>query len=198
MLAVILHLPCQSTIMKQMSFFREGLRDLKTVGTITRSSRFLCKGMIKHVDFSQADLIVELGAGDGVITKHILEAMQPQSRLLAFEVNERFCDEMHAIEDDRLIVAQDSAEKLGEYLHNLKTEKVDYIISAIPFVALPKELGQTIVAECYRYLKPGGKFIQVHYSLLTKNLYEEIFGNVDVNFVPLNIPPAFVLVSEKQ
>jgi len=30
-----------------------------------------------------------------------------------------------------------------------------------------------------------------------KQLYSTVFGNVDVNFVPLNVPPAFVLVSEK-
>jgi hypothetical protein len=33
--------------------------------------------------------------------------------------------------------------------------------------------------------------------LLTKKFYQTIFGNVDISFVPLNIPPAFVLVSEK-
>lgn len=184
--------------MKHIEFFREGLRNLKTVGTVTRSSRFLCRGAIRHVDFQQAKLIVELGAGDGVITKHILEHMRPDARLIAFEVNSRFCDQLRAIGDERLIVAEDSAEKLSVYVHQLGAKEVDCIVSAIPFVALPKELGQRIVSECCRYLRMGGKFIQVHYSLLAKPLYEGVFGNVDVNFVPLNVPPAFVLVSEKQ
>jgi len=183
--------------MKSIEFLREGLRNLKTVGTVTRSSKHLCKGMIKHVDFQGARLIVELGAGDGVITKHILRSMHPDAKLLAFEVHPKFCDSLRRINDKRLIVAEDSAEKLDEYLAMIGVEEVDYVISAIPFVALPKEVGFSIVRACHKHLRHSGLYIQVHYSLLTKSLYESVFGNVDVNFVPLNVPPAFVLVSVK-
>ncbi|MCB0679166.1 MAG: hypothetical protein KDC32_05255, partial [Saprospiraceae bacterium] len=69
-----------------VQFFREGLRNLKTVGTLTRSSRFLCRKMVGQLDFSVVDTIVELGAGDGVITHYILEQMRPNARLFAFEV----------------------------------------------------------------------------------------------------------------
>lgn len=183
--------------MKGINFLVEGLKDIKTIGTITRSSKSLCKNTIKHVDFQQADLIVELGAGDGVITRYILEKMKPTARLLAFEINPRFCDILRAIGDDRLTVAEASAEELDDYLQQLNATKIDYVISALPFVALPKELGLDIVAKCHQSMKQGGRYVQVHYSLLSKNLYESVFGNVDVNFVPLNVPPAFVLVCEK-
>ena len=183
--------------MKNIEFLREGLKNLKTIGTVARSSKHLCRGMIKHVDFKDARLIVELGAGDGVITKHILRSMHPDAKLLAFEVHPKFCDSLRKIKDQRLIIAEDSAEKLGEYLEKMGAKEVDFFISAIPFVALPKELGYRIVRTCHQYLRKSGLYIQVHYSLLTKSLYENVFGNVDVNFVPLNMPPAFVLVSEK-
>ncbi len=181
-----------------IEFFRESLRNLKTVGTFTRSSRFLCKEAVSHVDFTQAELIVELGAGDGVITRHILRAMKPTARLLAFEVNPAFCETLREIDDPRLILAEDSAANLGQHLEKLGAAKVDYVISAIPFVALPKEDGQKIVQICHDHLKGEGRYIQVHYSLILKKLYQTIFGNVDINFVPLNVPPAFVLVSEKR
>ncbi len=184
--------------MKHIEFLREGLKNLKTVGTITRSSKFLCKGMVKHVNFDDAELIVELGAGDGVITRHILEGMKSNTKLLTFEVNSRFCEVLRNIDDDRLIVAEDSAENLGKHLEAIGAKQIDYIVSAIPFVALPKELGYSIIRECHKHLKPGGLYIQVHYSLLAKNIYENIFGNVDINFVPINVPPAFVLVSQKR
>ncbi|MCB0629999.1 MAG: methyltransferase [Saprospiraceae bacterium] len=184
--------------MKRIDFLVEGLKDLKTVGTITRSSRYLCKNMIKHINFQEADLIVELGAGDGVITRFILEKMKPNAKLLVFEVNPKFCEILRNIGDDRLIVAEDSAEELANYMQRLKANKVDYVVSALPFVALPKELGLDIVSKCHQFMKQGGRYVQVHYSLLTKKLYQSVFGNVDVNFVPLNVPPAFVLVSEKK
>ncbi len=184
--------------MKKIEFFRESIKNIKSVGTITRSSKFLCKGMIKPVDFEKADVIVELGAGDGVITKHILRHMKDDAKLLSFEVNEKFCDQMRStLHDDRLIIVEDSAEKLGEYLAKNNLGKADYIISAIPYVAFPEELALSIIRTSKENMKDNALYIQVHYSLLTKKFYQNIFGNVDVSFVPLNIPPAFVLVSEK-
>lgn len=183
--------------MSTIEFFKESIKNLKTIGTLTRSSKYLCKGMIKHVNFDDANIIVELGAGDGVITKHILNNMKPDAKLLIFEVNPKFCEMLRAIKDERLVVIEDSAEKLEIYLQQINAEKIDYIISAIPFVSLPDEVGYSIVGECYKYLKDGGSYIQVHYSFLMKKMYDTIFGNVDVNFVPFNIPPAFVFVSVK-
>lgn len=184
--------------MKAIEFMRESLRNLKTVGTLTQSSRYLCKNMVSYINFANADLIIELGAGDGVITKHILKKLKPGARLLAFEVNPLFCTKLRSIGDPRLQVVEDSAENLGKYLEEIGASEVDYVVSAIPFVALPKEDGRRIVQVCHDYLKGSGLYIQVHYSLILKRLYESIFGNVDINFVALNVPPAFVLVSEKK
>ncbi|MEL7021449.1 MAG: methyltransferase [Bacteroidota bacterium] len=186
--------------MTKIEFLREGIKNIKTVGTISRSSKYLCKGMVKHVDFSSAKTIVELGAGDGVITQHILKHMRPDAQLLAFEVNHKFCDLMRQrfVQESRLQIVEDSAEKIGHYLNEIGETQADYIISALPFVSLPKALGKKIVGEAQKHLKTGGLYIQVHYSLLAKNLYAEAFGNVDVNFVPLNVPPAFVMVSQKR
>ena len=183
--------------MGPIKFFRESLRNIKTVGTVTRSSPALCRGAIKPVDFATARNIVELGAGDGVITKHILGAMHPEARLLAFEVNPMFCDQLRSIGDPRLVVVEDTAELLPQYLATNGMPVVDAVVSAIPFVGLPKSLAQTIVGLCRDALAAGAPFCQVHYSLVMKKLYTGIFGNVDVDFVPLNVPPAFVLTMRK-
>ncbi len=183
--------------MSALKFLRESLRDLKTVGTVTRSSPALCKGVIKPVDFVQARHLVELGAGDGVITKHILKAMHPEARLMAFEVNPKFCDELRRLDDKRLIVVEDSAERLSDYLTANDFAELDAVVSAIPFVSLPKTLADTIVRLCRDALRVGGPFCQVHYSLVRKKVYEGIFGNVKVDFIAMNVPPAFVLTSRK-
>jgi len=184
--------------MNKIEFLRESLRNLKTVGTVTRSSKFLCKGMIEPVDFKKADVIIELGAGDGVVTEHILKAMKPGSKLFAFEVNKAFCDLMREKfkGDDRLVVVEESAAIVADVLKKHNVQQADYVISAIPFVSLPDELGYEIVYACKNILKPKGLYIQIHYSLLMKKMYKKVFGNVDVSFVPLNLPPAFVLVSK--
>ena len=167
---------------------------MRTVGTITRSSRYLCRGMIKPVDFSEAKVIVELGAGDGVLTRHILEQMRPDAILLTFEIVDKFCELIrNTIHDDRLVVIQDSAENLPAHLAEHGFEKADYILSAIPFILLPRDAARRIITISRDSLKPGGRFTQMHYSLALKSLYEDIFETVKLSFVPLNIPPAFVL-----
>ncbi|NBB88279.1 MAG: methyltransferase domain-containing protein [Bacteroidetes bacterium] len=182
--------------MKNIPFIRESIRNLKTVGTITKSSRALCKGAANEVDYTAAKEIVELGAGDGVITKHILKAMAPDARLMVFEVNESFCDQLRAIDDDRLIVIQDGAEQLDHYLTEHHFVGLDAVISAIPFVIFSDEQARQIITDCRNHLKSGGLYVQVHYSLVARKMYRDIFGNVKTKFIPLNIPPAFVLTSQ--
>jgi phospholipid N-methyltransferase len=65
---------------------------MRTTGSIIRSSKYLCKAMIKPIDFNKANVIVELGAGDGVLTHYILNRMKPQAKLLCFEINPKFCE----------------------------------------------------------------------------------------------------------
>ena len=181
-----------------LSFFKESLRNLRTTGAVVRSSKFLVKEMIKPINFKHAKVIVELGAGDGVMTFEILKHMQPNARLLCFEINPQFCEILRGIKDERFILIEDSAELLKEHMIRMKIKDVDYIISAIPFVALPDELSQSIVKGCFNALKKKGLYIQFHYSTMIKKMYKEIFGNIDINFVPLNFPPAFVMICEKK
>ena len=184
--------------MSTIGFIKESIKNIKTVGTVTRSSKFVCKSMISHIDFDNAETIVEMGAGDGVITKHILRKMKKDSKLLSFEINEVFCEKIREIKNPKLYLAEDSAENLRKHLDKLKIDQVDFIISALPFVAMPDDLSYRIVEEAHKALKPGGLYIQLHYSLLTQKMYKNVFGNIDINFEPRNIPPAFILVSEKK
>ncbi|WP_116127672.1 class I SAM-dependent methyltransferase [Lewinella sp. IMCC34183] len=179
--------------MSTLSFLWEGLRHLGTTGTITRSSPALCRAAIDRIDWSAARTIVELGAGDGVITRHILERLHPDGKVIAFEVSEDLCDDMRAIGDPRLVVAQDSAENIRAWLDRIGADRADHIVSAVPFAALPPELGRRIVTAARDNLRPGGCYNQVHYSLKTRDYYAQAFGDVDARRVYLNLPPAWVL-----
>jgi phospholipid N-methyltransferase len=183
--------------MSTFSFLLEGLKNLGTTGTITRSSSALCRAAIDRIDFRTARTIVELGAGDGVITRHILDRLHPDGNVIAFEVSEDLCDDMRAIGDPRLVVAQDSAEHIRPWLDRIGAERADHIVSAIPFAALPPELGKRIVSAAKTNLRPGGCYNQVHYSLKTKAYYEQAFGRVDTRRVYRNLPPAWVLYCRK-
>jgi len=178
-------------------FLDQSLKNIRTVGTITRSSPFLCKEIVKQIDFTPGQILLELGAGDGVITHYLLKKMAPDARLIAFEVNPVFCDELKKIADKRLVVINHSAVQLDEILKSLHISQVDCVISAIPFVILPEATAIQIIQAAFDYMAPMAKFIQVHYSLLAKKMYGKIFGMVSVRFVAFNIPPAFLLTMQK-
>ena len=181
-----------------LSFFKESILNLRTTGAVVRSSKYLVREMLKPINFKNAKVIVELGAGDGVLTIEILTKMQPDARLLCFEINPEFCKVLKEIDDERFFLIEDSAEKLEAHLRRMGIKEVDYIISGIPFVALPDEMAYSIVHGCHKVLKIAGLYIQFHYSTLIKRMYQHIFGNVDVNFVARNLPPAFVMICIKQ
>lgn len=186
----------QNNIMGAIKFFIQGLRRFKEVGTISRSSQFVGKTMAKHIDFSKADCIVELGAGDGSITLQMLKNMKPDAKLLSFEINEKFCQDMKDDlgHDSRLQIIQDDALKMGEYIKNAGFECADYVVSAIPFVIIPED---DIIEESFKHLRMGNNYIQLHYSTVAKKRYERIFGNAKIDFVMLNVPPAFIHICTK-
>ncbi len=180
--------------MKKFELVLEALSNLKTVGTVTFSSPALVKKILKPIDFEKAKIIVEFGAGDGCITKKILESMSPDAKLLSFEVNDKFIESLKSISDPRLILIHDSAEKLSHYLHAHGHEKADAVISSIPISLMDDSTTQNIMDEIKSTLAVYGKFIQLQYSLVSKKLYERNFASVDYDFFLLNLPPAFVYV----
>lgn len=183
---------------KRIDFLLESFRNLRNTGSVARSSRFLCRHITEKIAPDEARVVLELGPGDGAITQYILERLNPDARVLVFEINDSFIQKLRdTFNDPRMTLIHDSAEHLGKHLAEHGIESVDYIISGIPFVMLPEALAMRITEECRRWLRPGGWFIQFHYSPLLVQFYRRIFGNADMDFIPLNIPPAFVVSCQK-
>jgi phospholipid N-methyltransferase len=187
-----------TSIWRRMFFFRESLRNLRSTGSVLPSSRFLCRGIVKHIDTKIALTVVELGPGDGVITRYILEKLQPNARLIIFEINNMFIEKIRdRFDDPRLTIIHDSAENMEVHFQKMGIEKVDYFVSGIPFMMLPAVLAKSITRSCLHFLNPNGKFIQFHYSPIMLSFYSRIFNNVSMSMVALNIPPAWVIACNK-
>jgi phosphatidylethanolamine/phosphatidyl-N-methylethanolamine N-methyltransferase len=183
----------------RIEFLRESLRNLRLTGSVSPSSRFLCRAVANKIDPAKAKTVVELGPGNGVITRFILDRLSPQSRLIIFEINPVFVAKIRATFDDpRMTIIHDSAENMGQHFQALGISEVDYFISGIPFVMLPESLTESITQACRSWLREGGRFIQFHYSPLLLRLYRRAFGNISVDIVALNIPPAIVISCEKR
>lgn len=182
----------------RINFFKEAVKSLKTSGTVTPSSRFLAKRMLSKINFKEANLIVELGPGNGVITKQLLKKLNKNATLVCFEINENFYQQLQEIDNKQLVVLNVSAEKMQDELAKLGFSEIDHIVSSLPLTLIPKEISNTILEESYKLLKTNGTFIQYQYSLTYFNRLKQVFTDeISLEFEPLNFPPAFVYRCKK-
>jgi phospholipid N-methyltransferase len=184
--------------LERVRFLWQSIKNFKEMGTVIRSSPAMCKKMVQYIDPSLDFVIVELGAGDGVITKYILNKMSKDAKLFVFEINPELCEVIANIKDDRLFIINDSAQYMESLLINYDIDRADTIISAIPFLVLPDELTKDILQTCKKMLRKGGTFVQMHYIKSISKMYKNIFGNVQTQYVALNIPPGYVFKCIKQ
>lgn len=180
--------------MKEVAFFREFIKNWRSVGSVTPSSKFLVNKMLRHVNFSNAQVNIELGAGSGPITSELLKRMGRDSKLVIFETNTDFYKDLKNIKDKRVEVYNQSAVNLQKYLEE---GTVDYIVSGIPLANLSSSDKKNLLASSYKALKKNGKFIQFQYSFESKKDLEKVFDKVQIDFTPLNFPPAFVFCCMK-
>ena len=175
-----------------MSYLSEFIKN-RSVGAISSSSKSLGKFMFGKLKYSDAKIIVELGGGRGVFTHEILKLMSPACKLLVFEVNEVFCNQLKSeIQDERVTIINDSAEHIGTYLQQHQFEKADHIISSLPLSMFSLELKESILQNATRFLSDVGQFLQFQYAPFDYKRLKSHFGNVKISFSMLNFPPAFV------
>ncbi len=180
------------------SFIQQYWREKKMVGAISPSSPFLTEKMLEDIDFNNNNIFVEIGPGTGVFTKHLIKKMNINCKLLVFELNTAFYKELISqINDERVIIINDSAEKLENYLSQYQLKKVDVIISSLPLSNFPQRITLKLLRIFQLNLREAGKFIQFQYSLKQKKEIEHVFSKVSISFTALNIPPAFVYSCDK-
>lgn len=150
--------------------------------------------MVDPIDFANVKCIVEFGPGTGTITIELLKRMPANAVLLAFEINEEFCVLLGQIKDPRLKIIRDTAENLELYMRENHVGTIDHIVSSLPMAMIPNGIVKNILRVVKKALSAKGLFIQYQYSLNAYRKLKNTFKKVDLNFTPMNIPPAFVFI----
>ncbi|PWD87496.1 class I SAM-dependent methyltransferase [Ignatzschineria cameli] len=174
-----------SSYKKHLTYIQGFIQSPRSIGTLMPSSPTLCRAMISELDWKQPNLrVAELGAGDGVLTKHILRAMPADSTLSAFEINPLFFADLEGIQDQRLILYKHSAEKL--------TQPYNIIFSCLPFLSLPLRVSLKILRSVLAILEStGGDFILFQYTQRMERVLSRYF-QWERKRVMKNFPPAYV------
>ncbi|MFT4661011.1 MAG: phospholipid N-methyltransferase [Patiriisocius sp.] len=174
--------------MKKSSHTREALKNIKQIGSISSSSQYLARKMTKDIEFDKKIKVLELGAGNGVITKEILKNLNQDSVVTSYEIHETFARDLRQIKDDRLSVMQENVTELSK----LEDNSYDVVVSSLPLAMFDKAFKADIYSNIKKKLVKNGLFVQYQYSLLDYKEINKYFKNCKLDFCLLNVPPAFV------
>jgi phospholipid N-methyltransferase len=172
-------------------FLKTFLKKRSQVSSFHPSSPQLSKETCRYIDPKKPQVIVELGAGTGPITKIALEKMHPQSKLIAFELEAAFLPHLRESCPNAIIVQGDVG-KLGEELDKLGVDKIDVVLSGLPTPQLPKALNIAMFGVLEERARDA-YFSQITVvPLLFRGTYTKIFEQVKFKLVMANIPPGGV------
>lgn len=183
-------------IMALFSFLGSLLRHPRTIGTLSPASPFTAKRVADALP-AGAKRVLELGAGDGALTREILKRLPPDGRLLAVELRPELARALEALGDPRLTVFEGDARQAREEAQRRDLVPFDVIVSSLPFALFDEATRAKVLDDAHDLLAPGGVLIVCqHAPTLLPELKRRF--EVDTSFEPLNLPPYFVMRARRR
>ncbi len=176
-------------------FWTKMMRD-RWVGAFAASSKYVLRRVLSPLRPGYASFL-ELGPGDGILTRALIPRLPPDGRLVAIERNPLFAEELRReIRDPRVtILSGDAVQYVHERAQSTPHE-VDVVYSSIPLSFLSPEDRERVISKASMLLQPGGVLIIFHqYSLLALPLLRKYFRTVEWHFEPRNVFPCFVMIA---
>ena len=175
-------------------FIKEFFKSAKQTGAIFPSSIFLAKAMVSQIDYADADILVELGAGNGVFTKEILKRKSKQTKLIILEINPKFYSLLKRkyAHLENVYILKERAENLEVVMSKLGLKKIDYVISGLPFLIISKTNRNKIFRSISIFLEK--KLILFQYTKLLEAELKYKYRLISRKYILLNAPPAYVYI----
>ncbi|MFF2912503.1 class I SAM-dependent methyltransferase [Paenibacillus sp. NPDC057934] len=181
---------------ERLLFLYKFLQAPLSTGNIVPSSRRLAQALLAPIPWERVNTLAELGAGTGAVTRHLPSAQQPMQVLL-FEKDQELRRSLKLRFPDYRCYPDSSRLRLA--LHNGKLEKLDCIVSGLPFWSMGGEKRTQLLSQISASLKDEGMFVvfSYYFKQIQKDL-KPFFDIQSTTFVALNFPPAVVYVCRKK
>lgn len=172
-------------------FFRRWLANPLQMGSIVPSSPALCRQVAAHTHAAPDQIVVELGAGTGVVSRALIETGLPPDRLHVVEIVPAMADHLRETLPGVNVIEGD-ARRLPHLIPQEWHGRIGTVIVGIPLVLLPLAEQRRFI-DAIAAIAPGLGFILYTYSI-TSPLPGKKLGLTPkrVAWTPLNIPPASV------
>lgn len=178
-------------------FFKQFVYSPGRIGSICPSSKFLVHALVRAAleqSTTRSGLIIDLGAGSGVVSRKLLDCGISPDRILAVDISENFknifnkqCKGVELHTGD----ARHLEKIIKRYSPNIPLQAV---ISSLPLRVMPEKCVSEIMLETRKVLhRRGGVLIQYTYAFwMHAALKTYGFMPGKSKFVPINFPPALV------
>lgn len=171
-------------------FVREALARPREIGAVVPSSPALARRMAALTPVSDGTLVIELGAGTGVVTAALLDRGVDPHRLIAIERSAALADLLRHRFPAIRVVCGDAAEIRRLTRRALAETTSVQVVSSLPLRSLPPAKVRAILREVHSLLRPGvGQWIQYTYAI-TRRQVPEGFQRRETCVIWQNVPPA--------
>ncbi len=172
-------------------FFRRWLRNPLQMGSVIPSSPSLCRRIARLVERAEDEIVIELGAGTGVVSRALLGAGVPPERLTVVEIVPEMTSHLREALPGVNVVTGDAFE-LPQVIAPRWHGKVGTVICGIPLVLLPTDQQRRFVAAV-EAVAPGRGFLLYTYCITSPLPYRTLGLEARREaWTPRNVPPASV------
>jgi len=142
-------------------FLRGLLKDPRAVSAPTPSSPALAAAMAAMVDPLRQGLVVELGAGTGVVTEALLQRGISPDRLVVIEHSVYFADLLRSRFPGATVI-QGDAFAFERYLP--EHARISAVVSGVPLLNFPLWRRKFLIDQALAAQNAGGRFVQLSYG----------------------------------
>jgi ornithine lipid N-methyltransferase len=164
-----------------------------TIASIAPSSRWLARTTVRNIAWDRAEMLLELGAGTGPITRVIAERARPECRVIVVERDHEFAQLLRqrfgSLPNFEII--EGDVRDLAPMLADRGIARVDAAVSGLPVPSFPRELQHALIRTVRTILPPEGTFNQItEIPWVYWPFYRKYFEHVEFAFEPRNLPPS--------
>jgi phospholipid N-methyltransferase len=186
---------------ENLQFLQAFLKNPAKVGSVTPSSPELAAEMLNGIEPDDENIVLELGVGTGAVTKFLREVIPSRNSYLGIELDRDLVRTLDKRFPDMNFVCGNAAEAYS--LHQRSgLGKVRYVVCCLPFVSLPGEVSEAILAEIEKFMDEGCELRTIQYAhgyflppaIKLREMLKNRYGTLRRSPLVLkNFPPAFTL-----
>lgn len=168
--------------------------NIAKTGAVRKTPSRVINDILSELDRQTFVDILELGGGNGEITRKIIEkySLYEKTNIVIIEKEYHYYNHLK-YNYPSTTVLQEDAFNYQNYLNDIA--KYDYIVSSIPLSFSSRENLHNLLKALKSALKPNGKIILLFHAFWIKQSLKEIFPNMNIKKY-FTIPPYYLLVFE--